>query len=397
MLFWIICAALSVVVGLIVATPLLRKTTPKGVDPDVAFYRAQLAELDRDTDRALITPQEASIARTEIARRLIAADTATPQFHSDKPAPVLGGVAVAIIAVFGLISYAYLGAPGYDDMPLKARIAASDDMRANRPSQSAMAAVALSPPPPDVTDEYMASINQLREIVPTQGDDLQGWSLLAIHEAQLRNYTAAADAQARVIALKGPDATIGDTHRLVDLLVAAAGGLVSPETETILADLFANDPNDFVARYYLGALYNQTDRPDVALRMWRPVVANGDPAAYHTEAARAQIEDAAFRAGENYTLPDLRGPTADDIANANDMSEADRTAMIANMVAGLSDRLATEGGPASDWARLITAYGVLGETDAATAIWNEARNVFAGSDSAIALLRTAANSAGIIE
>ena len=58
------------------------------------------------------------------------------------------------------------------------------------------------------------------------------------------------------------------------------------------------------------------------------------------------------------------------------MTDDERTEMIRGMVDGLSDRLATEGGPASDWARLIGALGVLGETERAAAIWNEARDVF---------------------
>ena len=43
------------------------------------------------------------------------------------------------------------------------------------------------------------------------------------------------------------------------------------------------------------------------------------------------------------------------------------------MVEGLAARLAAEGGPAPDWARLITSLGVLGETDRAKAIWAEAQ------------------------
>ena len=58
------------------------------------------------------------------------------------------------------------------------------------------------------------------------------------------------------------------------------------------------------------------------------------------------------------------------------MSADDRRAMIAGMVTGLADRLATEGGPAPDWAQLIVAYGVLGEIETAQEIFNEALQVF---------------------
>ena len=71
--------------------------------------------------------------------------------------------------------------------------------------------------------------------------------------------------------------------------------------------------------------------------------------------------------------------------------------MIEGMVAQLSDRLATQGGSPEEWARLITAYGVLGDTEQATAIWTEAQGVFGASDAAMEVLRDAAARAGLLE
>jgi cytochrome c-type biogenesis protein CcmH len=85
-----------------------------------------------------------------------------------------------------------------------------------------------------------------------------------------------------------------------------------------------------------------------------------------------------------------RGPTADDIAAAQDMDPEDQQAMIENMVAGLADRLATDGGPPEDWARLIGAQIVLGRRDDAQVIYDEARGVFADVPAALAILDAAA-------
>jgi cytochrome c-type biogenesis protein CcmH len=79
------------------------------------------------------------------------------------------------------------------------------------------------------------------------------------------------------------------------------------------------------------------------------------------------------------------------------MTPEDRQAMIGGMVAGLADRLANDGGTAADWARLITAYGVLGETDNARAIWVEAADVFGANAEAMAILTQAARDAGVVE
>lgn len=105
-------------------------------------------------------------------------------------------------------------------------------------------------------------------------------------------------------------------------------------------------------------------------------------------------------AGEsNYVQPQPqtqpRGPTADDVAAAAEMSEEDRQGMIRGMVDGLAERLATEGGSSDDWARLIGALGVLGDSERAAAIWAEAQQVFAASDSDLATVRAAAESAGV--
>ena len=64
--------------------------------------------------------------------------------------------------------------------------------------------------------------------------------------------------------------------------------------------------------------------------------------------------------------------------------------MIRGMVEGLAERLATEGGAPEEWARLISALGVLGETNRAGAILTEAREVFAGSDAALQMINGAA-------
>ena len=115
---------------------------------------------------------------------------------------------------------------------------------------------------------------------------------------------------------------------------------------------------------------------------------------------RSRIEEVAWRAGVEYELPPLAegpGPSAEDIEAAQEMTAEDREEMIRGMVAGLSDRLATEGGTAEEWARLIGAYGVLGETDQARVIWVEAQEVFAGREAELQTLRAAADRAGVLE
>jgi len=124
-------------------------------------------------------------------------------------------------------------------------------------------------------------------------------------------------------------------------------------------------------------------------------------------AIRAQIGEVAFRAGEDYELPPLTeapsaagstalpGPSQAEMEAAGDMSPAERLEMIQNMVEGLSERLASEGGTPPEWARLITALGVMGQTERAGSIYRESLQVFSEQPEALDILRGAAEQAGL--
>lgn len=399
MLFWVICGLIALIVAAIIASPLLGRETDSEAAPEIAFYRAQLDEIDRDVAREVLSETEAATARVEVSRRLLAADQAQALAPTQRQGP--GGI-VAVIAGLvvigtGLGLYAALGAPGYPDIPLTQRLEASSTARATRPNQAAAVAQAPSTAQTGVPEEYLENVAKLRALMPEHPENIDAWRMLAHHEEWLANYADAARAQGRVVTLLGDDVTIDDLVLQLDLMVKAANGYVSPEAEAVAKAILEKDPENIAGIYYYGEMYAQTDRPDLAFRLWRPLAENGDPAVPHVQWARLQIEEAAFRAGEDYALPAQRGPTAADIEGAAEMSDADRAAMIGNMVAGLADRLASQGGPAEDWARLITAYGVLGQTDDARAIWVEAADLFGANPEAMEVLRGAATGAGVAE
>jgi len=156
------------------------------------------------------------------------------------------------------------------------------------------------------------------------------------------------------------------------------------------------EPRNGTARYYAGLMFAQQGRPDRAFPIWRNLLADSTADAPWLEPILLQIEEVAFLAGVETSLAELpqprapRGPSAEDIANAQDMAPEDQQAMIEGMVAGLADRLATDGGPPEDWARLIGAQIVLGRLDDAQMIYDEARGVFADLPEALAILDAAA-------
>lgn len=393
MWFWITGVVLALLATLYAVGPLLRPARAEAASDDLAFYKAQLAELERDLDRGLVPPAEADGARAEIGRRILEAARHSTQATDRRPSQRIALVTGAVVLAIAGLAYSALGTPTLPDQPLAARHAQAADQRASRPDQAALMAMAPTPPPVEAPADYLEAVEQLRTIMTTRTDDIQGWTLLARQEAALRNFGAALEAQRQVVALKAGDATLQDRHFLLDLLASAANGWVSPEAETLARALLDADPDDPVGRYYLGALYDQTGRSDLAFGLWRPLVEAGD--GYHAALARRQISGAAARSGVDYDPPALRGPSLDDIENAEDMSREDRAAMIGSMVSSLTERLATQGGTVAEWAQLIRAYGVLGETQTAAEILAEARDVFGSDAGSLRVINQAAEAVGL--
>ncbi|MGR3200422.1 MAG: tetratricopeptide repeat protein, partial [Paracoccus sp. (in: a-proteobacteria)] len=290
------------------------------------------------------------------------------------------------------------GVPGAPDMPLQARVAAADAAYRDRPTQAEAEAAAPPRPEPDLTGtdpEYLDMIKQLRAAVARTPEDPQGLQLLATHEMRLGNLPAARDAQERLVRIAGDDATAAQLMQLATLMIEAAGGLVTPEAEAVLAKALAKDRDQPQARYLQGVLLIQNGRPDRAFPIWSRLLEEGPETAPWIPSIRAAIADLAWLAGDaDYTPPALPGPDADAMAAAEDLSPQDRQQMIEGMVAGLQQRLATEGGSPAEWARLVNALGVLGRTDQARAVVDEARARFPAPD-AFAPIEEAARAAGL--
>lgn len=397
--FWLAAAAL----GLAVAASLLRATfrARDGVAPaaayDLAVYRDQLAAVETDLARGTLGAEEAGRLRTEISRRLLDADrsaqgaAALGNARSGKLAALLVTVPV-LLGSYAL--YNHLGAPGYPDLPLAGRLAMSDALRAERAPQADLEAAAPKPAVADVDPAFAKLMDDLRAAVKARPDDQRGLELLAANEARLGNLSAARQALEQLIALKGSGATAEDYAALGELMVMATGGTVSPEAETALTQALQLDAANPTARYYYGLMAAQVGRFDRTFALWQPLL-DGPADAPWVAPVRARIEDVAMRAGINFTLPEAKGPDADAMAAAQDMTPEAREEMIAGMVAQLSDRLATEGGEVEDWAKLITSLGVLDRMDEAKAIYDEALTRFAGRESEQSFLKEAALNAGL--
>ena len=139
MILWIAMALLTALVLGLLLRPLLRP--PKAAAPgrpELAIYRDQLAELERDRAAGRLPEAEAATARREIERRVLAlVDRPGPEAASAAGAAggwrPASGLAIGLLlalpaAALGL--YLWLGAPELPAQPLSGRVAALSDREA---------------------------------------------------------------------------------------------------------------------------------------------------------------------------------------------------------------------------------------------------------------------------
>ncbi|MEL6933887.1 MAG: c-type cytochrome biogenesis protein CcmI [Pseudomonadota bacterium] len=406
--FWMPAIAMAFGCGALLAMALLRGRIGEAHPAayDLKVYRDQLKEVDRDLSRGTIAEAEAERVRTEISRRILAADKALSSASEGKgpsrgSTKFIAGILFAALVGGAALLYVELGAPGYDDLPRSARLAASEELRANLPSQEALET--RQPPQQEapISDEYRSLMDNLRAAVAQRPNDLQGHTILARNEAALGNITAAYRAQARVIEIKGPRATAEDHVDLADLMISAAGGLISTEAEGVLRMALSQAPNHPRAKYYLGLYMVQIDRPDAAFRIWDELLRKSTAEDPWTPLIRNRIEDLAWRAGiTRYRLPPENaqsGPTWEDLQAATDLTPDERLAMARNMVGGLEDRIFNQGGSVTEWARLTNGLAVLGELDRVRTALQRARTVFADRPEDLEIIENAAKQAGFSE
>ncbi|WP_432442946.1 c-type cytochrome biogenesis protein CcmI [Rhizobium laguerreae] len=390
MLFWILVAALTAALAVILLYPLLRgaKAAENIRAGEAAVYRDQLRELDRDLNGGLITPEEADYARAEIGRRLIAVSADEPA-ETPKPARhhrFTEAFVLLVLPVLGLCLYLTTGRPDLPSQPLEAR---------------------LENPGNDVAVLITKAERHLAE----KPDDGKGWDVLAPIYFRTMRVNDAQVAYRNAIRLLGPSPVRLDG--LAETLMAVSDGVVTEEARQVLEQSLTLEPDNPRARFYIAVSMEQAGRPNEARQAfealakqspadapWLPLVnehiaMNGgtksgadpaapganpaapgaDPAAPGADPAAPGADPAAPGAvpaapgrgqaapGANLAAPG--NPTQQDVAAAETMSAGDRQQMIRGMVESLDAKLSEEPNNFEGWVRLVRSYAVLNDKDRA--------------------------------
>src|SRR4051812_15334997 len=130
MMIWTVFALMTGAAVMAVLWPLSRRPAADEDGPDAPFYREQMAEIERDLERGLLSPAEAEAARIEAGRRLLRAMPAGRAASDMVGEPALrrrraaSAVALSAVPLLALALYRAYRSPSPPRPPLTARLPA---------------------------------------------------------------------------------------------------------------------------------------------------------------------------------------------------------------------------------------------------------------------------------
>jgi cytochrome c-type biogenesis protein CcmH len=352
--FWVVAGLLTAVVVILLALPLMRKSAVDGAGgTDLAVYRDQLAELERERSRGLIEADQAASMETEISRRMLtAARAAQPAAAAGAQSRVLTVIIAILTPVAGLAIYLAVGQPDLPGQPLAARTMQQHEDPA----------------------KLVAQVNEIRSRLKETKDDLDRWIMVGEAYEKLGQPRQAVESFRVAKQISPDDPGIGAA--LGEALINADGGAVGEEAKKLFEAIPKDAPSQPEALYYLALASAQAGDMKTALKGWQTLLSNSPADAPWIEQTRARIASAAQAMGLDPAkeTPDPKPPTA---ATAEEgpleggpetpqgeaikrMAPEQQQQMIQGMVAGLAARLQANPDDPEGWRKLARAYQVMG-------------------------------------
>ncbi|MGB7431468.1 MAG: c-type cytochrome biogenesis protein CcmI [Ahrensia sp.] len=368
MTFWILAFIILVVVLLAIVLPVYHKSKQlEGKRAgefahDVEVYRDQLRELTTEIDRGLIGEEDAKQARTEIARRLLAAEQKASEEQQQRDnrrhrfgSVVLASTVLVFIPALTLLVYTEVGSPELEAQPLAPRVAALEEERlAQRQARQQM----------------IDLVQRAEAHLADNPNDGRGWDVLAPVYFRAGEPAKAATAYRNAIRLIGENST--RLSGLGEAIFAMSGGVINAEAEQNFNQALALDVNDGRAQFYLAlAQLQQGDVPG-GTQAWQRIADDASVGSDWRGAADEGLRRLA--AGDMTQIPGMASATpppaqgmpqldAETIQQGQAMNSDDQAAMIAGMVSNLDARLRDNPQDEAGWQRLIRAYTVMGQRE----------------------------------
>ncbi len=280
--FVAICAGLVVLALAFALPPLLRRSraadTTDRRAANLAIYREQNRELDRDLDLGTLSPEQWHKDRDELARRMLEDVQPGGDAH---PAAGRSGIApalalAALLPIAAVLIYMQVGTPRALDPAAVSAAAAHRGQQFTR----------------EQVDEMLA---QLATRLASEPDNLEGWVLLGRSYAALGRHSEAATALRRAVELKGNDPDLLADY--ADVLAMAAGQRLEGEPLQLLEKALSIDPDHGKALALAGtAAYERGDFAD-AVKRWERLLKGVPPDSEGARAIQASIDEARTRGG----------------------------------------------------------------------------------------------------
>lgn len=365
--FWIAAALLTFLACLSVLLPLARRGKAAGSDDaafDLAVYRDQLAELERDAARGAISGTEAAEARAEIGRRILKASAAAQTRQGERAGQnsrggfsragrIVASLAVLAIPLTSWGIYSATGSPSLPAQPLNARLERS-------PAESSI----------------MELVARAELHLAANPEDGRGWEVIAPIYYRIGRSQDAVAAYQNTIRLLG--STAAREIALGEAVAAASGGSITAEARAAFGRALTLEPKNPKARFLAAAALAHQGRNAEAVAAFRMLLDDlPDASPWKPTIARA-ISD--------LDAPAAPGPTTDEADAAGLISDKERAEMIGDMVEGLDRRLRDNPDDPEGWQRLVRSYVVLDRAgDAADALKRGVAALGATSPAAVEL------------
>ena len=264
--------AMTVLAMALLLGPLIwrRRATASRDSYNLAVYRDQLTEIERDIARGVLDPGDAEVAKAEIGRRILALTPAEAPAAKSRSPLALATIAVILVPIAAWSLYFDLGSPGLPDEP-HASVAAAPRL------------------------DLAAALKQLEAHLAQHPDDLKGWLLLARTDRDLRHYAESAEAYRHAAELSGGNPEIAGNWGEAQVL--AAGGAVTPEAAAAFKTALADPDSAPRSRFYLGLADFQAGDIQKALQEWVDLEADSPADATWLPVLRQHIAEAAAKLG----------------------------------------------------------------------------------------------------
>ncbi len=333
-----------------------------------ALHALQIDELEEQYQHGVIENDQLEAMRSELNRAHRRAKNKFDIADTREGPKLVGWLVIATTLAMSLGTYYYVGVPYYPDMGLHIRA------EWERPNQDTMIEILVANnavrAPAELDEDTKVLYDKLLFAIKQNPEDADGYKHLSNIEFRRGDFVAAYQAQEKYNQLTQTPLSADEHTRFAETMIMAANGYVSPESENAIREALRIDPNHKVAIFYMALTMKQEGKLEDARTTLEGLQNSEIQDPVWSNQIDQQIKEIEQK------LSRTNGPSPEQIAAAESMTEQERAEFIGTMVEGLQTRLATEGGKAEDWARLVRSLRVLGREEEANAISNEAQQIF---------------------